>query len=111
MIYMKHCSFGVKQQSLSLVVHIVDIDGIVDHHFLNFLFIILLYTMNYFVQQQMSILRNYIDILRNTYYGFVIRLTRQVSLVEQELPTLPKHLSLPPVFSEVRVTRSLVLYI
>ena len=67
--------------------------------------------MNYFVQQQMSIHRNYIDILRNTYYGFVIRLTRQVSLVEQELPTLPKHLSLPPVFSEVRVTRSLVLYI
>ena len=67
--------------------------------------------MNHFVQQQMSILRNYIDILRNTYYGFVIRLTRQVSLVEQELLTLPKHLSLPPVFSEVRVTRSLVLYI
>ena len=30
-------------------------------------------------------------------------------LVEQELPTLPEHLSSPLVFSEVRVTRSLVL--
>jgi hypothetical protein len=27
--------------------------------------------------------------------GFVIRLTRRVSLVEQELPTLPEHLSSP----------------
>ena len=27
----------------------------------------------------------------------------------QELPTLPEHLSSPPVFSGVRVTRSLVL--
>ena len=41
--------------------------------------------------------------------GFVTRLTRRVSLVEQELPTLPKHLSSPPVFSGVRVSRSLVL--
>ena len=32
-------------------------------------------------------------------------------LVEQELLTLPGHLSLPPVFSGVRVTRSLVLYV
>jgi hypothetical protein len=30
-------------------------------------------------------------------------------VVEQELLTLPKHLSSPPVFSGVRVTRSLVL--
>jgi hypothetical protein len=43
--------------------------------------------------------------------GFVTRLTRQVPLVEQELLTLPVHLSSPPVFSEVRVTRSLVLYV
>jgi hypothetical protein len=42
--------------------------------------------------------------------GFVTRLPRQVSLVEQELLTLPEHRSLPPVFSGVRVTRSLVLY-
>ena len=41
--------------------------------------------------------------------GFVTKLTRRVSLVEQELPTLPEHLSSPPVFSGVRVTRSLVL--
>jgi len=39
----------------------------------------------------------------------VTRLTRRVPLVEQELLTLPEHPSSPPVFSEVRVTRSLVL--
>ena len=39
------------------------------------------------------------------------RLTQRVSLVEQELRTLPEHLSSPPVFSGVRVTRSLVLYV
>jgi hypothetical protein len=40
------------------------------------------------------------------------RLTRRVLLVEQELLlTLPEHLSSPPVFSGVRVTRSLVLYV
>jgi len=43
--------------------------------------------------------------------GFAIRLTRRVSLVEQELPTHPEHLSSSPVFSGVRVTRSLVLYV
>jgi hypothetical protein len=32
-----------------------------------------------------------------------------VLLVEQELPTLPEHLSSPPVFSGVPVTRSVVL--
>ena len=31
--------------------------------------------------------------------------------MEQELLTLPEHMSLPPVFSGVRVTRSLVLYV
>ena len=39
---------------------------------------------------------------------FVTRLLRRVSLVEQELLTHPEHLSSPPVFSTVRVTRSLV---
>jgi len=38
-------------------------------------------------------------------------LTRGVPLMEQELPTLPEHLCSPPVFSGVRVTRSLVLYV
>jgi hypothetical protein len=41
--------------------------------------------------------------------GFVTRLTRRISLVEQELLTLPEPLSSPHVFSGVRVTRSLVL--
>jgi hypothetical protein len=41
--------------------------------------------------------------------GFLTRLTRRVPLVEQELLTLPEHLSSPLVFSGVRVTRSLVL--
>ena len=36
-------------------------------------------------------------------------LTRRIPLVEQELPTLPEHLSSSLVFSGVRVTRSLVL--
>ncbi len=43
--------------------------------------------------------------------GFITRLTRRVSLVEQELLTLPKHLRSPPVFSGVHVTRSLVLWL
>jgi hypothetical protein len=43
--------------------------------------------------------------------GFATRLTRLVPLVEQELLTLPEHLSSPPVFSGVRVTRSFVLYV
>ena len=34
-----------------------------------------------------------------------------VTLVEQELLTLPEHLNSPPDFSGVRVTRSLVLYV
>jgi hypothetical protein len=43
--------------------------------------------------------------------GFVTRLTRRVSRLEQELLTLPEDLSSPPDFSGVRVTRSLVLYV
>jgi hypothetical protein len=39
----------------------------------------------------------------------VTRLTRRAPLVAQELLTLPEHLSSPPIFSEVCVTRSLVL--
>jgi hypothetical protein len=42
---------------------------------------------------------------------FVTRLTRRVPIVEQELLTLPEHLSSPPVFSGVRGTRSLVLWV
>ena len=36
---------------------------------------------------------------------------RTMTLVEQELHSLPEHLSSPPVFSSVRVTRSLVFCI
>ena len=43
--------------------------------------------------------------------GFVTRLTRRISLVEQELPTLQEHLSSPSLFSGVRATRSLDLYV
>jgi hypothetical protein len=43
--------------------------------------------------------------------GFVTRLTRRVSLVEQELLSLPEHLSSQPFFSRDNVTRSLVLYV
>ena len=43
--------------------------------------------------------------------GCVVRLTWRVPLVEQKLLTLPKHLSSPPIFGGVRVTRSLVLYV
>ena len=46
-----------------------------------------------------------------TYYRFLTTLTQRVSLVEQELFTLPEHLSSPPVFSGVRVSRSLVWYV
>jgi hypothetical protein len=43
---------------------------------------------------------------------FIILQCLQVALplVEQELHSLPEHLSSPPVFSGVRVTQSLVLY-
>ena len=41
--------------------------------------------------------------------GFVTRVIRRVPLVKQKLLTLPEHLSSPPVFIGVRVTRSLVL--
>ena len=41
--------------------------------------------------------------------GFVTRLSRRMPLVEQELLTLLENLSSSPVFSGVRVTRSLVL--
>ena len=39
---------------------------------------------------------------------FVTRVTRRVPLMEQELLTLPEHLSPPPVFNGIRVHRPLV---
>ena len=42
---------------------------------------------------------------------FVTRLTRRVSLVEQKLLTLSEHMGSPPIFSGVRVARSLVFFV
>jgi hypothetical protein len=59
----------------------------------------------------------YVPLVVNTFWsfphsrlitGFVTRLTRRV---EQKLPTLPKHPSSLLVFSGIRVTRSLILYV
>ena len=41
--------------------------------------------------------------------AFVTRVTRRMTLVDQELLILPEHLSSPPVFSGIGVTRSLLL--
>jgi len=55
-------------------------------------------------------------IIKKNYYvtrfitGFVTIATRRVPLLEQELPTLPVHLSSLPIFSEVRVAQSLVFF-
>jgi hypothetical protein len=59
-----------------------------------------------------STCRKHLPVLSSfmTYYRILTTLTR-VSLVEQKLFTLPEHLSSPPVFSGVRVSRSLVLYV
>ena len=43
--------------------------------------------------------------------GCVARIKRRVLLIEQQLLTLSEHLSSPPVFGGVRVTRSSVLCI
>jgi ribosomal protein S26 len=56
----------------------------------------------------------HVKVCRNTSRTFphswlVARITRRVPLVEQKLLTLPEDMSSPPVFSVVRVTRSLVL--
>ena len=44
-------------------------------------------------------------------FHLLLTLLGRVPLVEQELLTIPENLSSPPVFSGVRVTRSLVLYV
>jgi hypothetical protein len=67
---------------------------------------LVLYVHRIFVIITKLHIRNNINVITT----FVTRLTRRVSLVEQELPTLSKHLSSPPVFSGVRVSQSLVLY-
>jgi hypothetical protein len=49
------------------------------------------------------------NIYRHFHHLSTIKSKGRVSLVEQELLTLPEQLSSPPVFSGVHVTRSLVL--
>jgi hypothetical protein len=41
--------------------------------------------------------------------GFVTRVTQRVLLMEQQLPTLPEHMSSSPIFNSVRVARSVVV--
>jgi hypothetical protein len=50
-----------------------------------------------------------LNIKMNKYFTEEYQQIKQIQLVEQELLTLPEHLSSSPVFSGVRVTRSLVL--
>ena len=49
-------------------------------------------------QLQMTTCPKHLPVLSSfmTYYGVVTRVTRRVSLVEQELFSHPEHLSLPP---------------
>ena len=56
-----------------------------------------------------STCRKHILVVSSFMTWFVTRLARRVPLVEQELLIFPEQLSSPPVFSGVRVTRSLVL--
>ena len=58
----------------------------------------------------------YIPLVVNTsrsfpHSGLITGFVTRVPLVEQELLTLPEHLSSPPVFTGVLVTWSLVLYV
>jgi hypothetical protein len=43
--------------------------------------------------------------------GFVTRLIRRVSLVKQELLTLPDHFCSPPIFNGIYAPQSVVLYV
>ena len=53
--------------------------------------------------------RSFLHSWIRTIIGFLTRLTRRVSLLEQEQLTFPEHTSSPPVFSGACVTQSLVL--
>jgi len=70
----------------------------------------LLYKPSYmqFPAKLLSSLPNFCTLLQ---LHRVNRLTPRLSLAEQELLTFSEHLSSPPFFSGIRVTRSLVLYI
>ena len=63
------------------------------------------FPFNYMLKSKFSLSRHFEYANEQITYHFWLW------LVEQELLTLPEHLSSPPVFSGVRVTRSLVLYV
>ena len=80
-----------------------------------FLIWILLMTIQHYVINFVYVTNDhrYVPLVVSTCRSFsrswlITRVTRQVSLVEQELPTLLEHMSSLPVFREVRVARSLV---
>ena len=62
----------------------------------------------YCINCHLSFIFHFIDPKFLTYHRVLTRITRRVSLVEQELLTLPEHPSSPPFFIGVRVTRSVV---
>ena len=48
--------------------------------------------------------------ITSVYLGDALKgmcMARLVSILEQELPTLPDHLSSPPIFNKVRIAQSL----
>jgi hypothetical protein len=65
--------------------------------------------IDYFHEHIQPWIVHYIIIQLFYQYQQKARVTRRLSLVDQELLTVPEHLSSPPAFSGVRVTRSLVL--
>ena len=70
--------------------------------------------LHLFVTYSLIWISIHVNVCCNTSCSFphswlLARITRRVPLVGQKLLTLPEHMSSPPVFSVVRVTRSLVL--
>ena len=71
-------------------------------------------TLHLFITYSLIWISIHVNVCCNTSCSFphswlLARITRRVPLVGQKLLTLPEHMSSPPVFSVVRVTRSLVL--
>jgi len=77
------------------------------NYLLLLLLLLLLFTRSPFWTKKILLLKHFPSFPHSWFItGFVTRLTRLVPLVDQELPTLPEHLSSLPVFSGVRVSRS-----
>ena len=65
--------------------------------------------MTWWLSTDMSTCRRHLPVFSSHITRFVTRLAQWMPLAEQELLTLSELLSSPPVFSGVRVTRSIVL--